>query len=483
MGTAVRLADDPALQRIDVFAYRHRLSEVMSQPLITVEPDRTLSDAARLMTARGVSSLVIIDGDGRPAGILTERDLTRAAADSGRLFAKVGACASSPVATIRSDEFVHVAIARLDRLGYRHLVVVTPDGRGVGMVTVRSMLHQRASAALALGDEIEAARDAADLTSAWDRMPKLARGLLDEDMAAPAIAEVISAVVRELTRKSVELAVMAMADSHGPPAASFAVLVLGSGGRGESLLAADQDNAIVHAGRQDDDPWFAELGRRLADNLDGAGVPYCKGGVMAREAPWRHSFDSWQAVVAGWTAAASPKDLLSADIFFDFRVAFGDVGLVDRLRKRTLAQAAGSPMLISHLTADLASVRAPIGFFGNFKTDAGRIDLKRNGLFPVVAAVRARALARHIAATSTSERIAYLEEAGDLPKGDAASLKEALSLFLTLILDQQTRDVAAGKAPGNRIEVALLDSMQRRRLKEALGYVETFVQAAAGRAP
>ena len=64
------------------------------------------------------------------------------------------------------------------------------------------------------------------------------------------------------------------------------MLVLGSGGRGESLLAMDQDNAIVYADRdggmsdEDTDQWFAELGARVSCILDLVGVPYCKGGVM-----------------------------------------------------------------------------------------------------------------------------------------------------------------------------------------------------------
>ncbi len=478
----MNLAEDPALRRIDGFAYRHRVAELMTQPVVAVEPERTLSEAAGLMTARGVSSLVVVDAAGRPTGILTERDLTRAAADAD-LGANVGSRVSAPVATVGAEEFAHVAIARLDRLGYRHLVVVARDGCAVGMVTMRSLLHRRASAALVLGDEIEAAKDPSDLARAWDRMPVLARGLREEDLAGPAVAAVISAVARELTRKAADLAVAAMADTHGSPPAPFAVLVLGSAGRGESLLAADQDNAIVHLGGEEQDSWFAELGRRLADILNDAGIPYCKGGVMAREAAWRHSLEGWQAVVDHWAASASPKALLSADIFFDFRAAFGDVDLADRLRERMMARIAASPMLIRHLSAELASVRAPVGIFGQFKAEAGRIDLKLNGLFPVVAAARAMALGRRISTTSTFERIVRLVEAGDLPRVDGLRLEEALTLFLNLVLDQQTLDAAAGRSPSTRVEIARLDPGQKRRLKQAFGDVETFALSVAGRSP
>ena len=75
------------------------------------------------------------------------------------------------------------------------------------------------------------------------------------------------------------------AEGQGEPPCAYALCVLGSAGRGESLLAMDQDNAIVFAdGEPGDaaDRWFARFGGIVADILHEVGVPYCKGGVMAK---------------------------------------------------------------------------------------------------------------------------------------------------------------------------------------------------------
>ena len=90
------------------------------------------------------------------------------------------------------------------------------------------------------------------------------------------------------------------------------MLVLGSGGRGESLLAPDQDNAIVHEGSEADDPWFKEVAERIADLLDAAGIPYCMGKVMASNAIWRRSLTGWEEEVLRWlrhrfNSCASPS--------------------------------------------------------------------------------------------------------------------------------------------------------------------------------
>jgi DNA polymerase-3 subunit epsilon/CBS domain-containing protein len=90
--------------------------------------------------------------------------------------------------------------------------------------------------------------------------------------------------------------------------------VLGSGGRGESLLAMDQDNALFFAEGEPggaEDRWFEALGAHIADILHEVGLPYCKGGVMAKNAPWRGSAKTWRDRIAGWIRRSKPEDLLS----------------------------------------------------------------------------------------------------------------------------------------------------------------------------
>jgi len=110
------------------------------------------------------------------------------------------------------------------------------------------------------------------------------------------------------------------ADRLDAPPCRYAVLVLGSGGRGQSLLAADQDNAIVFERGEPEgaeDKWFAELGERIATTLDEASIPLCKGGIMAKSADWRGNAELWRERIADWVRRASPADLLNVDIVFE----------------------------------------------------------------------------------------------------------------------------------------------------------------------
>jgi CBS domain-containing protein len=53
------------------------LSEMMSKPLITIQPGASLKDAVVLMQQKDIRRLPIIDNDGQLVGIITEKDILR----------------------------------------------------------------------------------------------------------------------------------------------------------------------------------------------------------------------------------------------------------------------------------------------------------------------------------------------------------------------------------------------------------------------
>ncbi|MEX2200404.1 MAG: DUF294 nucleotidyltransferase-like domain-containing protein [Dongiaceae bacterium] len=470
-------------ERIDAFPYRHRLAEVMGHPVVSAAAGMRLADAAARMLQAKVSSLLLLDAAGKPAGIFTEHDLLEAIAANGSaaLEAPLSDHASRPVETLSSDVFVYRALARMDRLGIRHIVVVDPnDGTAVGVVSARGLLKQRAGLSLALGDAIAVAEDGRDLAAVQAALPALARELLAEGLDVRAVAALISAVLRDMSARAASLAASALADVGRPAPANWCYLVLGSGGRGESQLIPDQDNALVHDGGAGDDPWFAELGTRASDILDQAGIPYCKGKVMASNPAWRGSLADWHTRIDGWITRATEENLLSVDIFYDFEPVHGDRALAAKLRDHAAEAGRARPFLVM-LARELGAGGTPLGFFGGLKTEQGRLDLKLHGLFPIVAGARVLALKLGEVQTSTLERLRAATTAGIIAEDDFAALDHAQALFLRLILDQQILDIEAGLAPTVRVDIRRLGGVVRRRLKEALrqtGIVQRLVQDA-----
>lgn len=465
------------LASVDPFAYSHRTGDLMSTPPAIISPDTTLSRAAEIMASRRISSLFV---GGEPAGhvsgygIVTERDLLRriAARGSAALSETAGSTASSPLISIRAGAFAYRAIGRMNRLRIRHLAVRNDDGGLVGIVSARDLLRLRASEAVSLDDVIAEAETPAELATAWSALPSVASSLVEAQVDARNVTEIVSEELRAMTRRAAILAEAAMKDEGlGDPPCPYCVLVLGSGGRGESLLAADQDNAIVFQTGEPEgsnDRWFARLGEKLAAILDAAGIPYCKGGIMARNAEWRGSCETWRSRVASWVGHSRPDDMLNVDIFFDMRPVHGEMALGEELFAESYAIAGREAPFVKLLAAGIMDKASPFTMFGGLRTENGRIDLKKYGLFPIVAAARVLAVRHGVVARSTLERLTALRTHEIGSDDDFARTIAAHATILSVMLSQQCRDLEEGTPVSNLVDTGHLSSIGQGVVKRAL---------------
>ncbi len=477
--------DDAAGRRIDGFAYRTRVSAVMSAPPRVIEAGTSLGAALDIVSRERISSLFVVpnaeieNASASSAGIVTERDLLRAIAKDGAaaLAQPAGGLASRPLVTVPADALAYLAIGRMNRLGIRHLGVTDGEGRLAGALSARDLLRLRGEDAIELGDELSEARDAAELARSWARLPHTAAGLIRDGMPAREIAAAISQRLGEMTHRAATLAEAELqAAGRGGPPCDYSVMVLGSAGRGESLLAMDQDNALVFADEAppEADAWFAALGARMADILHEAGVPYCKGGVMAKNAAWRGSLADWRRRMASWFARSDPQDLLAVDIFFDLRGVHGASALSETLRREAFDMAKGRADFAKLLVEAAGPVESGLTWLGGIRTEDGRIDLKRTGLFGVVSAARALAIRHHVVERSTPARLEGVKAKGLGSESDLDALVAAQGTFLDLILAQQIEDIEKGRPPGNAVEVSRLSRRDRARLGEALAAVRSL---------
>ena len=485
VGAPSRIDTERTLRRIDSYPYRHRVRDIMRSPPRFVAADNPVRDTLARMMKERISSFFVRtvphneqEVQAQNTGIVTERDLLRAVATHGAaaLDMPIDQFMSKPLIAVPADAFVYRAIGRMSRSKIRHLGAVDEAGVVVGALSARDLLRLRAGEAISLGDEIDQAEDTHALAVAWAKLPHVAGALLAEGLAARDIAAVISREVGALTRQAAVLAEKRMRDDgKGGPPCPYAVAVLGSAGRGESLLAMDQDNALVFAQGEpggSEDRWFEAFGGHLADILHEAGVPYCPGGVMAKNPQWRGSLSTWQARVDDWVRRSNPRDLLSVDIFFDLRAVHGDADLANRLRANALDAAKGQAAFAKLLVESAGKFEAGLNFMRGFRTERGRINLKKTGLFAIVTAARALAICHHVVQRSTSERLAGLKSLGLGAETDLDALVEAQSVFLDLILAQQIEDIDHGTPASNTVEIKRLLERDRIRLRTSLRAIE-----------
>jgi DNA polymerase-3 subunit epsilon/CBS domain-containing protein len=395
---------------------------------------------------------------------------------AGALALPVERMMSRPLHCVRADAFAYLAIGRMRRLSIRHLGVTDEHGAVIGALSARDLLRLRAEGGLLLGDEIDLATDVSGLARGWAKLPVVAAGLLAEGVSGRDIAALISRRLGGLTERAAVIAEQRMKEAgQGEPPCSYAVALLGSAGREESLLAMDQDNALVFAEGAPEsaaDRWFAALGAHVADILHEAGVPYCRGGVMARNPQWRGSVATWRARINGWVGRSSPQDLLSVDIFFDLRAVHGEAAMADGIWRAGFDAARGQAAFAKLLAAAAGSMEAGLTWFGRLRTDKGRIDLKKAGLFGIVTAARVLAICHHVVERSTPARLAGIKALGRGTDSDLDGLADAQGLFLDLILRQQIDDIEHGRPASNSVAVDRLSRRDRERLRAALKSIE-----------
>lgn len=114
------------------------LADIMSREVPLIEPQRTLAEAAAMMVEHGAGALVV-DRGGGAYGILSDRDMTRAAMGGGSAV-RVADQHTPDIIQAAPDWSLQRAAETMARGGFRHLLVVE-EGRAAGMVSIRDLLR------------------------------------------------------------------------------------------------------------------------------------------------------------------------------------------------------------------------------------------------------------------------------------------------------------------------------------------------------
>ena len=113
--------------------------------IVTIRPDTTVAEAARLLSERRIGA-VVVSSDGRRAeGILSERDIVRELGRSGAevLDRRASDMMTSKVSTcVCADDALEV-LERMTQGRFRHLPVVNDKGEMLGVVSIGDVVFGR----------------------------------------------------------------------------------------------------------------------------------------------------------------------------------------------------------------------------------------------------------------------------------------------------------------------------------------------------
>jgi CBS domain-containing protein len=117
------------------------VSRLHPTPPRQIEASRPVREAVEAMRRDAVGCLLVCEA-GRLVGVFTERDLLRRVLAAGKpLATPVAEVMTRDPVTAQPKDSISSAVRRMEDGGYRHLPVVEADGRPVGVLSVRRIVH------------------------------------------------------------------------------------------------------------------------------------------------------------------------------------------------------------------------------------------------------------------------------------------------------------------------------------------------------
>ena len=116
--------------------YQKTIESLVSPRLVTCAPDTPVHEAARQMREALCGSIIVLDGQGQPAGIWTEADVLKLDLhDPDGLRVPISSVMSSPVKTLPVDTPFHEAAIRFRHEGIRHYLVIDQQNQPRGILS------------------------------------------------------------------------------------------------------------------------------------------------------------------------------------------------------------------------------------------------------------------------------------------------------------------------------------------------------------
>jgi CBS domain-containing protein len=446
-----------------------RVRELIRAKPLVCPPDTSVQDAAQRMIDAGVTCTVVDLGEG--LGIVTDRDIrTRVVAAGAGPDTPISEVMSAPAWTVPGDRTGTEALLEMLDHGVRHLPVLDPGRRLIGVLDDVDLMASERRAPFRLRAQIARSPDADAVARATSELPDTVIALHDADLPPAAISRAIGSIHDSATRRLIGLAHAEL----GPAPVPYTWLATGSFGRFEPFPSSDVDSALAWDGPDDDEElrgWIRGFAERVLEGLATAGFRSDEKGAVASSPLFARSIEAWEAAARSWVEHPDRnRGLMLLSVVVESDPVWGTTAVAERLAA-AFARSPNREVLLRRLAAAALLERPPTGFRRHrvllWSGERKQLDIKKGGLLPIEALARWSGLAAGVSAASTRARLEASEAAGTLRSEDAAILRDAFELASALRMEHQVEQLRAGRAPDNLIEPERLAPLTRTALKEA----------------
>lgn len=378
---------------------------------------------------------------------------------------------TSGLITLGPQASAHNAALTMARNGVRHVVVVDPDGRLAGIVAQEDLFGLQQLGVKEISNRIQSARDDAGLRAAAAAIRELADGLMAQGTSAETLTHFLSTLNDLLTIRAIDLAAdeheippvpmcWIALGSEGRLEQTF------STDQDNGIIFEADDGDAEHVRES-----LLPFARAVNQKLDACGFALCKGGIMAGNPRWCLRLSEWRRTFFRWIDEPEPEAVLNANIFFDLRPIHGNEALAERLREWIAHEAADHPLFLRLMAEDALRFEPPLGVLRDFSFDSSKdhphtLDLKSRGSRLFVDSARVLALAHRVAPTSTAERLRAVSEPANIAAESVAAMVDGFH-FIHLLRLRHQRRLEGDPGRANRVDPNELNELDRSVLKEA----------------
>jgi CBS domain-containing protein len=207
------------------------------------------------------------------------------------------------------------------------------------------------------------------------------------------------------------------------------------------------------------------------------GYPECAGHIMVNNPDWRNTAAGFGQMARQWLIMPDGDSLMKLAIFMDAHAVCGDAHLLDDVEAGLSKLATDNDAMLNRFASAIDAFGSGTGWWNRLLglgEKDNQLNIKKEGIFPLVHGVRSLALARRVEETGTTERIAALVTQEVLTPEMGADLTDSLYFFMGLKLKAGLAELDTGRPVTGAIDVDKLSSLDRDLLKDTLGVVKRF---------
>lgn len=459
--------------------FQLRIGELYASSINFVMMGSSIQDAAKQMSLKRRSYVLIRAQNGKYVGIITDQLIrNRLVAEGLPYETPVEEIMKGSIYSIDEKAYGYEAILLMFRRKVNYLLVKS-QGKIVGVIGLNRLLNSQGKNPFLFIQSIKHSEEVRMLQGKWNKVPEMVDKLLERGTRPEIVNQIVSSVSDAITQNIIGRAIGKL----GKPPVKFVFMALGSEGRREQTLKTDQDNAIImedvsgeklEAAKE----YFLKLGKEISDELNTAGFAYCEGNLMASNPAWNQPLQTWKNYYEGWISQPMGEKALIASVFFDAKGIYGDFSLMKDLLAfvRNYLKKSGQAFLGQLARHSLVN-RPPLGWFGSLQEtkdhDRKGINIKR-AMQTITDFARIYSLREQMPFTNTGERLFNLASKSILSEQEFTQLHQAYYFMMRLRLQHQTKQILDGLSPDNLIPTNELSKIEKVTLREIFKVVEKY---------